>query len=151
MNWDQAMSEGNSELKACGVLVVRGRPFEEFLLMRHRDRWDLPKGHVEPGESDRQCALREMAEETGIDESDIELCDAFRFTTHYEVRSRKTGKLTPKTLVIFLGRLLRDVPIAVTEHEGYQWFPWSPPHRIQSFTIDPLLAELERFQSQRAP
>lgn len=140
-----------SELKACGVLVVRGQPVEEFLLMRHHDRWDLPKGHVEPGESDRECALREMAEETGIAEDDIDLCDRFRFTTQYEVRSRKTGLMTPKTLVIFLGRLLRDVPITVTEHEGYQWFPWQPPHRIQSFTIDPLLAELERFESTIQP
>ena len=142
------MSEVKSELKACGVLVVRGQPMSEFLLMRHRDRWDLPKGHVEPGESDRDCALRELAEETGIAASDIELCDAFCFTTNYEVKSRKTGQLTPKTLLIFMARLVREVPITVTEHEGYQWFPWNPPHRIQSFTIDPLLAELERFQSQ---
>ena len=32
----------------------------------HRD-WTLPKGKVEPGESDEECALREVAEETGFD------------------------------------------------------------------------------------
>lgn len=28
--------------------------------------WSLPKGHVEPGESPEQAAVREVAEETGI-------------------------------------------------------------------------------------
>lgn len=29
-------------------------------------RWDLPKGHVECGETPAECAVREVAEETGI-------------------------------------------------------------------------------------
>jgi 8-oxo-dGTP pyrophosphatase MutT (NUDIX family) len=29
-------------------------------------RWSLPKGHVEPGETAEQAAVREVAEETGI-------------------------------------------------------------------------------------
>jgi ADP-ribose pyrophosphatase YjhB (NUDIX family) len=34
---------------------------------RHKDRWGLPKGHVEPGESPEAAALRELVEETGLD------------------------------------------------------------------------------------
>jgi 8-oxo-dGTP pyrophosphatase MutT (NUDIX family) len=131
--------------KSCGVLVVRGDPVREFLLMRHADRWDLPKGHVDAGETEVQCALRELREETGIASADIELVEGFRFTTQYPVRTKKSGKVHDKTLVIFLGRLNRDVPIAVSEHLGSQWFAWQPPHRIQAWTIDPLLANLERF------
>ncbi len=33
---------------------------------RGRLLWSLPKGHVEPGESEPQTAVREVAEETGI-------------------------------------------------------------------------------------
>jgi ADP-ribose pyrophosphatase YjhB (NUDIX family) len=33
---------------------------------RGRLRWTLPKGHVEPGETAEQAAVREIAEETGI-------------------------------------------------------------------------------------
>ena len=131
--------------KSCGVLIVRGEPIREFLLMRHADRWDLPKGHVDPGETEVQCALRELHEETGIPAADVELVDRFRFTTHYAVRAKKTGAQYDKTLVIFLGRLKREVPILLTEHIGYEWFAWNPPHRIQAQTIDPLLAEVERF------
>lgn len=133
------------EVKSCGFLIVRGEPIHEFLLMRHADRWDLPKGHVDPGESEMQCALRELREETGILATDIDVLDGFRFETRYQVRAKKRSQLYEKTLVIFLARLRRDVMLALSEHPGYQWFPWSPPHKIQAWTIDPLLAEVERF------
>ena len=138
------------EVKSCGVLIFRGEPIREFLLMRHADRWDLPKGHVDAGETEVQCALRELREETGIAAEDVELIEGFRFTTRYQVRSKKSDKLYDKTLVVLLGRLKRDVPIAVTEHEGHQWFSWSPPHKIQAWTIDPLLEELTGFLRLRS-
>lgn len=37
-----------------------------LLMILLRDRWDLPKGHVEQGESSCEAALREVAEETGV-------------------------------------------------------------------------------------
>lgn len=38
----------------------------ELLMIRLRERWDLPKGHIEVGESGRVAAVREVEEETGI-------------------------------------------------------------------------------------
>src|SRR4051794_3696441 len=134
-----------SEVKSCGFLIVRGQPPRDFLLMRHADRWDLPKGHVDPGETEMQCALRELREETGIAADDIEPIAGFRYTTQYQVNAKRDGGLRDKTLVIFLARLQRDVKIDPTEHGGYEWFPWQPPHQIQARTIDALLAEVEEF------
>ena len=131
--------------KSCGFLIVRGEPVREFLLMRHADRWDLPKGHVDPGETEMQCALRELNEETGLTADDIEPVDDFRFTLEYPVRNKRTGQMDDKTLVVFLAHLHRDAEINPTEHPGYQWFAWQPPHRIQKQTIDPLLAAVEQF------
>ena len=132
------------EIKACGVLVLRGEPVDSFLLMKHRDRWDLPKGHLDEGETDIACALRELQEETGIAATDIDVEPDFCFTTVYDVQSKRFGEACRKTLVIYLARLLREVPIVPSEHAGYQWFTWSPPHHIQAQTIDPLLAAVER-------
>lgn len=137
-------------LKSCGVLVVKGDPVTSFLLMRHADRWDLPKGHVDEGETDTVCALRELEEETGIRPDDIALDPQFHYSTEYFVQYKRTGgKRQLKTLVIYLGRLLRDVDIQLTEHLGYEWFPWSPPHHIQEMSIDPLLRAVERYLSER--
>ena len=131
-------------VKSCGFLIVRGQPLQEFLLMIHPDRLDLPKGHVEPGESDLACALRELEEETGIKEADIEIDPQFRFSTSYEVWKKKRQAFVPKTTIIFLATLTRDVEIVVTEHEGYAWHRWNPPHQLQAATIDPLLATLHQ-------
>jgi 8-oxo-dGTP pyrophosphatase MutT (NUDIX family) len=41
----------------------------ELLLVRSRDgrHWVLPKGHIDPGESAEQAAVREVREEAGIE------------------------------------------------------------------------------------
>lgn len=136
------------EPKSCGVLLICGDPVSSFLLMKHHDRWDLPKGHIDPGESETECALREMQEETGIPPEAVRLDPGFRFTQEYDVPSRRYGngdKKVRKTLVVFLGRVDREWPINCTEHAGCRWFPWSPPHRIQERTIDPLLKQVEEY------
>lgn len=135
--------------RSCGVLVMREKKKTsaiEFLLMRHKDRWDLPKGHVDPGETDHECALRELWEETGIAANDIEIDANFSWQTRYNVKW--DGKPIEKTLIIFLGKLTTSVKIKLTEHAGYQWFPWNPPHAIQQQTIDPLLAAVANHLAQ---
>lgn len=59
-----------SELvRAAGGVPVRvGEDGSEVLLV-HRPRyndWTFPKGKCEPGESDEECAIREVEEETGL-------------------------------------------------------------------------------------
>ena len=136
---------------SCGFLIVRGEPVDSFLLMKHARRWDLPKGHVDEGESELQCALRELQEETGITEADVEIDPDFRYENAYMVSQKRYGGkgTVEKRILVFLARLLRPVEIAVTEHYGYRWFDWNPPHRIQNWTIDPLLqAAHEHLQNR---
>ena len=49
---------------AAGGLVVDGAG--KNLMILRNGRWDLPKGHLEPGESIEACALREVEEECGV-------------------------------------------------------------------------------------
>ncbi len=53
-----------TEVQAAGGLVkhTSGR----YLFIRKRDKWDLPKGHVDRNEEPEECALREVEEECGI-------------------------------------------------------------------------------------
>ncbi|MCH2124371.1 MAG: NUDIX domain-containing protein [Pirellulaceae bacterium] len=139
-------------VQAGGFLIVKGNPLESFLLMKHANRWDLPKGHLERGETTLQCALRELEEETGIQERDISIESKFKFVTRYDVRQKKKrgGGLAHKELSIYLARLRNPIEIQVTEHLDFAWIPWEPPHQIQPWTIDPLLQELEHFQRTAA-
>ena len=133
--------------RSCGFLIVTGTPVKSFLLMQHEDRWDLPKGHVDPGESDLECALRELEEETGFTNHELSVDPEFRYEQSYMVPGGRYGMNRSigvrKTLRIFLAAVNRPLEPQVTEHLGYRWFPWNPPHKIQERTIDPLLAHLD--------
>ena len=55
-------------VRAAGGVVVRGDGDDREVVLVHRpkyDDWTLPKGKAEPGESDEDCAVREVEEETG--------------------------------------------------------------------------------------
>ena len=57
------------EVRAAGGVVVRTGPDGPEVLVVHRPRyddWSFPKGKQDPGETDEQTALREVAEETGL-------------------------------------------------------------------------------------
>ncbi len=57
---------------AAGGVVVDSTGDEILLLIRpSRDEVRLPKGHVEPGETLRTAAVREVTEETGYDDLEI--------------------------------------------------------------------------------
>jgi len=56
------------EHSAGGVIIEQGRAL--LIQMRNLEGvcvWTFPKGHLEPGETPREAALREVAEETGFD------------------------------------------------------------------------------------
>ncbi len=128
-------------VRAGGILLMTRGSSPKFLLMRHTDRWDLPKGHCQDDESFRDAALRETWEETGIKPSRIDLDPDFQFELTYPVRYKRwDNQLFPKTVRYFLGRLDKKPKLVLTEHESAEWFRWDPPHKIQAQTIDPLLA-----------
>ena len=59
--------------------VIAARYEDRWLLCRHRDRqtWEMPGGHREPGESIYQTAQRELLEETGVAECQLEAVSAY--------------------------------------------------------------------------
>ena len=116
------------KLKSCGVLIFRQQPELSFLLMKHPHRYDIPKGHIKKGESETECAMRELDEETGFSGADVRIEEGFEFRdTYFPKYKRFGGEKVEKTLVVFLGRLLADREVTLTEHQGHEWIPWRPP------------------------
>lgn len=70
------------EVNAGGGLVSNRRG--DFLIISRNGLWDLPKGHQDPGEDIDVTALREVQEETGINE--LELRGLICVTDHCYIR-----------------------------------------------------------------
>ena len=94
-------------VRAAGGLVKNSR--DEVLFIFRNGKWDLPKGKIEAGENLEECAIREVEEETGI--QDLEVVRYLETTYHifnrrgrmklketvwYEMRSDYQGPFTPQ-------------------------------------------------------
>ena len=55
--------------EAAGGVVFNEK--EEVLVIKRWDKWDLPKGGIKKGENSRNAAMREVEEETAIDQLKI--------------------------------------------------------------------------------
>jgi len=112
-----------AETSAGGLVVRQGPQTAEVALIGRRTRqgsleWVLPKGHVEPGESAAEAAVREVAEETGIAGRVV------RALGSIEYWFIKDGRRVHKTVHHFLldavgGELSR----ADLEVEDVEWVP----------------------------
>lgn len=138
----------NSEIKfdekSCGVLLFRVKDGTILYLLLHypSGHWDLPKGHVEKGESEHETAARELLEETGI--ADINFIKGFREEISYEYKRAK--KLSNKQVVFFLAKTeLEDIKLS-HEHKGFKWLPYGPAFNKLTFdNAKNLLKKAKKF------
>lgn len=72
-------------VEAAGGLVYNNK--REILFIYRNDRWDIPKGAIEKGESHQEAAVREVEEETGI--SGLEVKKFLTTTYHVFKRNGK--------------------------------------------------------------
>jgi len=102
--------------KSCGVLpyrIVNGQ--QEFLLVfeTFSQRWSLPKGHTEAGETDIQTAQRELYEETGLTAKlDTSRCAS----TEYPISS-----FARKEVIFYLGEVAGVPKVREGEIDKYKW------------------------------
>ncbi len=85
--------------KSCGAVVftIVGEQIQYLLAQSLEGTYGFPKGHMEPGETEIETALREVQEETNIR---ISLLEGFRAVSEYALPRKRS---TMKQVVYFLG------------------------------------------------
>gem|GEM_PF-275110 len=95
----------NKEFSA-GAVVFRRNPGEILFLVVYSARnkiWGFPKGHLDPGETENEAAVREIKEETGL--ANLRFIDGFAEKAAYETISKRPpfkGERIEKYVTYFL-------------------------------------------------
>jgi len=121
------------------AVIVENRAGEILLLQRgptapwHPGRWNLPGGHVEPGETSAQAATRELHEEANL--RVLALVPVVRVRTPY-------GLLD----VFYVARWTGRVRVDAYENVAHVWMP---PSRLPDMAVmPPQDAVLRRFAAR---
>jgi 8-oxo-dGTP pyrophosphatase MutT (NUDIX family) len=132
------------EFSAGGVLVRRLRGSYVLAAIRPGGRarvWALPKGNVGSGESPDEAALREVAEETGVEARLLGKLGDVRYT--YTWDGERVFKIVSFYLMAYRrGRLGQVPPEHAHEVAEARWLPLDEASRLLSYKGEREMAEL---------
>ena len=109
---------------AAGGVVTN--PQGKVLFIYRNDKWDLPKGKIDKGESVEECAIREVMEETGVKDLIIE---NFLKTTYHIFK--RNGKYKLKEVHWYAMKTAYDGKLKGEKKEGIVKVKWKGPRKIK--------------------
>jgi 8-oxo-dGTP pyrophosphatase MutT (NUDIX family) len=104
---------------AAGGIVMNEK--DEILIMYRRSKWDLPKGHLDKGESFEECALREVREETGLKKLSL---GKYIGTTTHQYYDNVLGSEAIKETKWFEMKTLSSERLSGQAEESIEWIKW---------------------------
>ncbi|MFN5054418.1 MAG: NUDIX hydrolase [Bacteroidota bacterium] len=99
------------QIEAAGGMVLNTKG--ELLMMFRRGKWDMPKGKLDEGETIKECALREVREETGL--THLKVGRKLQITYHtYAIKGKNVIKPSHWYFMKYDGN---EIPIPQTEED----------------------------------
>ena len=126
----KGINEELQETKSSGAIVykVEGNEIKYLLIMLIRGNWGFPKGHFEGEETEKETAVREIFEETGLN---VKFHDDFRETIQYF-----PAPFIFKTVIYFLAEAVTDnVKIQTDEVAEYRWATYDEAAKLITYRL----------------
>ena len=135
----------SSQIIAAGGLVTN--PKGEILWIFRRGFWDLPKGKLDEGETIQTCAVREVAEETGI--SNIQLHDMLCFTNHLYFDKYLNEEVVKRTywFHMTIPNMQEGIPQLTEDIEKIEWLSLDKARHCLNHTYPTILEVVEKFRN----
>lgn len=131
------MSPRPTRLSA-GVVVVREtHDGWLYLLLRAYNHWDFPKGMVEPGEEPLAAAIREVREETLIEDLEFAWGEVYTQTNPYS-RGKVARYYIAKTRTAEVSLPVIEA-LGRAEHNEYRWVDRQAALRLVSPRVAPII------------
>ena len=130
--------------KAAGGAVISKK--DEVLMIHRHGRWDLPKGKKNSGEKNKETAVREVMEETGIHK--LEITGKLSITYHFYRRNRR---LIIKKTHWFLMKAKRNQDMEPATKEGIikvKWMPFDKAKKKSNKTFRSITEVLDKAISK---
>ena len=98
------------------------KDIEVLLIQDSKGRWTIPKGHIEPGETAKMTARREIEEETGLRNFSV-----LSWLGKIHFKYRRAEKLVLMTTQIYLVQSIdaREMPMGEKWMKGIRWFSFA--------------------------
>ena len=92
------------------------------MIQDSKNRWTIPKGHIEPGETAKETAIREIGEEAGLHHISV-----LSWLGKINFKYRRQDKLVLMTTQVYLVRALdnHEIPTKEKWMNGIRWFSFS--------------------------
>ncbi len=124
------------------VFAVGAGGERSYLLLLNAGRWDFPKGNREEGETELETVLREVREETGLNQ--ISIFPGFRKVIEYYYR--RDGKNVHKEVTYLLAATSETRVTISKEHQGSGWFAYRDAVQKASYDNSKrIIVEAESF------
>lgn len=134
-----------------GIIPIKKVGAQYLLLLIHElgGYWGFPKGHSEPGETNIETAMRELCEETGVDECDI--IDDFSHTKKYSFN--KNDQQIEKEVVFYLGIVNEEKEILQNnEVQEAKWLSFEDAsEKIPQKEDQQMLKEVQDYLQKSVP
>ena len=103
-------------------LTADKKDIDVLLIQDSKGRWTIPKGHIEPGETAKMTARREIEEETGLRNFAV-----LTWLGKIHFKYRRADKLVLMTTQIYLVQALdnREMPMGEKWMRGIRWFSFA--------------------------